>query len=134
YLRIEAALTALGDVVVPSHAMADFLAAHGLSRRRLHVIPNGVAAVGGSEPRSRPGFTVGTAANLEYWKGIDVLVDACRLAGPLRLEVFGDGAERARLERQARDAGVDARFHGFVADLPARLGSLDAFALPSRAE
>src|SRR3954468_14438851 len=42
YLRIESALTRLGDVVVPSQAMADFLLAHGFPRHLVHVIPHGI--------------------------------------------------------------------------------------------
>lgn len=135
YPRVEAALTALGDVVTPSAAMAGFLTEHGVAKRRVHVIPYGVPPgkpVRGSTDRP---FTVGTAANLEYWKGIDVLVKACvAVQVPVRLEVYGDGALRGELERQARAAGVDAQFHGFVDDFPARLHGLDVFALPSRAD
>jgi glycosyltransferase involved in cell wall biosynthesis len=135
YPRVEATLSALGDVVTPSAAMAGFLTGHGVAKRRVHVIPYGVprgSPVRGSTDRP---FTVGTAANLEYWKGIDVLVQACAGAqAPLRLEIYGDGALRGELERQAQAAHVDARFHGFVDDFPARLPSLDVFALPSRAD
>jgi glycosyltransferase involved in cell wall biosynthesis len=135
YPRVEALLSALGDVVTPSAAMAGYLVDHGVAARRVHVIPLGIPPVAPVSRGSNRPFTVGAAANLEYWKGIDVLVAACALARrPLRLEVYGDGALRGELERQARAAGVEARFHGFVGDLPARLAGLDVFALPSRAD
>jgi glycosyltransferase involved in cell wall biosynthesis len=134
-LGIEALLARLGHVVAPSRAMADFLSSHGFPARLLDVIPYGVEA---AAPNGRPPndvFVLGTAANLEYWKGIDVLIEACSLvAAPLRLELFGDGTLRGSLEAQAREAGVDARFHGFVADAPSRLAGLDAFVLPSRGD
>ncbi len=119
YLRIEAALTRLGHVVAPSQAMADFMLAHGFPARLVHVIPYGIEL---AEPVDRPAtgdvLVAGVAANLEYWKGIDVLIEAARLAeAPLRLEIYGVGSLRDELERQARAAGVDARFHGFVADM-----------------
>lgn len=136
YLRIEALLCALGDVVAPSQAMADFLQAHGLPARRLHVIPYGVepASANGRQPRNDV-FVAGVAANLEYWKGVDVLLEAAALAGePLRLEIYGDGSMRAALEAQARRDRIDARFHGFVRDMRAPLSHLDALVQPSRAD
>ena len=135
YPRIEALLTALGDVVAPSHAMAGFLTTHGVSAKRVHVIPYGIPLRQPPSRNSRAVFTIGTAANLEYWKGIDVLLDACaRLQRPARLEIFGVGSLQGELERQAREAGLDAHFHGFVTDMPERLAGLDAFVLPSRAD
>lgn len=136
YLRFEGLLGALGHVVAPSQAMAEFLLAHGFPRRLLHVIPYGIDADGaGGRPSPGGVFVAGTAANLEYWKGIDLLLEAGALAkSPLRLEIYGDGSLRGELEQQARRAGVEARFHGFVPDLRDRLGELDAFVLPSRAD
>jgi glycosyltransferase involved in cell wall biosynthesis len=87
-----------------------------------------------SHNSGRP-FRVGTAANLEYWKGVDVLLEACaQLRRPVRLDVFGEGSLRGALEQQAREARLDAHFHGFVADIPERLAGLDVFVLPSRAD
>jgi glycosyltransferase involved in cell wall biosynthesis len=136
-LRAERLLTHLGALVSPSEAMARLLVSYGFPRQRIHVIPYGIE-VGSAPPRAeRPAgpLVVGTAANLEHWKGVDVLVRAASLMrSPVRLEVFGQGALRGELERQARDAGVDARFHGFVPDLRARLAELDVYALPSRGD
>ncbi len=135
YPRVEAALTALGDVVTPSRG--DGRLPH---RARGRTAPRARDPVRRAAWGARPGnadrpFTVGTAANLEYWKGIDVLVEACAAADvPVRLEIYGDGALRGELEGRARAADVDARFHGFVDDFPARLHGLDVFALPSRAD
>jgi glycosyltransferase involved in cell wall biosynthesis len=136
YLRIEALLTVLGHTVVPSEAMRRFVAAHGLPARRLHVIPYGIKTRDiKPRPRRDGPLVLGTAANLEYWKGIDVLLAACaRVSATHRLEVYGDGALRGELERQAAGSGLDARFHGFVEDLPRRLDELDVYVLPSRAD
>jgi glycosyltransferase involved in cell wall biosynthesis len=136
YLRIEALLTALGDTVVPSEAMRRFVTAHGLPARRLHVIPYGIS-IPDAKPRPERGgpLVIGTAANLEYWKGIDVLLAACaRVSTPYRLEIYGDGALRQELEGQAAGLGVDAHFHGFVDDFPRRLDELDVYVLPTRAD
>jgi glycosyltransferase involved in cell wall biosynthesis len=130
YLRIESALTRLGHVVAPSRAMADFMVSHGFPARLVHVIPYGME-LGENGPRPQHDTLVaGVAANLEYWKGIDVLLEAARLVqSPVRLEIYGVGAEQAVLERLAE--GLDANFNGFVQD---PLAGLDVLVQPSRAD
>jgi glycosyltransferase involved in cell wall biosynthesis len=132
---IEAALARLGTIVVPSHALAAWLREHRFPERRLRVIPNGIS-IRRTEPgplRSPP--VLGTAAILEHRKGVDVLLEAAALAGvPLRLEIFGEGADRERLERRAAELGLDAAFHGFVEGLRSRISGLDVFVLPTRGE
>ena len=134
-LRIEALLSHLGTVVVPSQALADFLLRHGFPRGRMHVIPYGVEprAV---EPRPvREPPVVGTAANLEYHKGIELLLAAAaRVDPPVALEVYGDGSARAELEAEAARLGLAARFHGFDPDFRTKLGELDVFVLPTRGD
>jgi len=135
YLRIEAALGRLGAVVVPSRAVADFLAQHGLDRRRLHVIPNGIDVRRTEPAPARDPLVVGTAGVLQHRKGIDVLLEACaKVQAPIRLELFGDGPLRGKLERQAAALGIDAVFHGQVANMRDRLPELDVFLLSSRDE
>lgn len=135
YLRIEALLALTGAVVAPSRAMAQFLVAHGVPHSRVHVIPYGMD-VRREEPSARnEPPVVGTVTKLEHWKGVDVLVEACGLVRhPFRLEIFGDGSERAQLQARARELGIDATFHGVVTDARDRLESLDIFVLPSRGE
>lgn len=134
YPRIEAALTALGTAVAPSEAMADFLRGAGVAERRIAVIPYGVSLREPARRNAGP-FTLAVASNLEHWKGIDVLLDACaRSESKPRLEVYGDGMLRGDLERQARDLGVAATFHGFVPDFPDRLDGVDVYVQPSRAD
>lgn len=136
YLRIEAGLTHLGHVVAPSQAMANFMLAHGFSPRLLHVIPYGIELSDEAPAPEHDGALVaGVAANLEYWKGVDVLIEAARLAEKqARLEIYGVGALGDALERQARESGVDAHFHGFVHDIRPRLAGLDVLVQPSRAD
>ena len=135
YLPLEAGLTRLGHVVAPSQAMADFMLGHGFPAGRVHVIPLGIEAAEEAEPRDRVELVAGVVSNLEHWKGIDVLIDAASaMHAPVRLEVFGRGSLAAELERQAREAGVDARFHGFVSDVRERLRELDVLVQPSRAD
>jgi glycosyltransferase involved in cell wall biosynthesis len=130
YLRIESALTRLGHVVAPSHAMAEFMVSHGFPQRLVHVIPYGmeIGENGAHEEHDR--LVAGVAANLEYWKGIDVLIEAARLVeSPLRLEIYGVGSKQEELERQAD--GLDAHFNGFVQN---PLAGLDVLVQPSRAD
>jgi glycosyltransferase involved in cell wall biosynthesis len=136
YLRIEAGLTRLGHVVAPSQAMATFMLSHGFSPRLLHVIPYGIElSEEAPVPEHDGALVAGVAANLEYWKGIDVLIEAARLAtAPVRVEIYGVGALDQQLGRQAREAGVDARFNGFVRDIRARIADLDVLVQPSRAD
>jgi glycosyltransferase involved in cell wall biosynthesis len=135
YLPIEATLTRLGHVVAPSQAMADFMLAHGFAPQLLHVIPYGIELDGVAGAEEHDALVAGVAANLEYWKGIDVLLEAAQLVEPpLRLEIFGVGALGDALQRQARTGGVDAHFHGFVRDMRARLAQVDVLVQPSRAD
>jgi glycosyltransferase involved in cell wall biosynthesis len=134
-LRVEALLSHLGAVVVPSYAMKRFLAANGFPDRRMHVIPNGVAVRRPAPAPLHDPPRLGTAAILEHRKGIDVLLEAlAALKVPARLDVFGEGSLRPALEEQAHRLGVDVGFHGFVPDLRDRLLDLDVFVLPTRAD
>jgi glycosyltransferase involved in cell wall biosynthesis len=75
---------------------------------------------------------------LVAWKAVDLLLEALAHARDrvdVRLELFGDGEERSRLQALTQDKGlVEAvTFHGFVpqSELPARLADTDALVLPS---
>jgi glycosyltransferase involved in cell wall biosynthesis len=134
-MRIEALLAYLGSVVVPSHALAHFLAQHGFPQSRLAVIPNGVT-VRRSAPRPlHDPPRIVTAAILEYRKGIDVLLDAwATMQIPAQLDIFGDGPLRNELEAKARRLDIPVRFHGFVDDFRDRLLDVDGLVLPTRAD
>lgn len=135
YLRIEALLARMGAVVAPSHAMARFLAAHGMPRDRLHVIPHGIDVRRDEPPPAGDPHVIASVTKLEHWKGVDVLVEAAaRSDRPFRLELYGDGTERTALQRRAAELGVDVGFNGVVGDVRDRLERADVFVLPSRGE
>lgn len=135
YLKVEAALARLGQVVVPSHALAGFLRAHGFPAERMHVIPYGIDLRRLEPAPPHEPFVVGTSAYLIPRKGVDTLIEACaRLERPVVLEIFGDGELRPELERLAQELGVDARFRGEVPDVRSRLDGLDLFVLPTRGD
>jgi glycosyltransferase involved in cell wall biosynthesis len=135
YLPIESALSSMGMVISPSRALRRFLIHHGFSEERIRVIPSAVEIRRRHPPAPRTPVTVGTIAGLEYWKGVDLLVEACgQVSAPIRLEVYGEGVWRRRLEARARALGIDARFHGRVPAAEERLEEMDLFVLPSRAD
>jgi glycosyltransferase involved in cell wall biosynthesis len=89
-------------------------------------------------PPHRPGGHALVASRLAPEKGIDVAIEACRIAG-LELVVAGDGPERPRLEQLAAAGATEGpagrvRFVGEIAD--AALAQLRASAsvavVPSR--
>jgi len=93
----------------------------------------------------RPGetFRIGSLGRLHRNKGYDVLIEAAaRLqtalpqgAPDFRIEIAGEGAERSRLEAQARRRGVrNVHLTGFQSRPQAFLAGLHAYVQPSRAE
>jgi glycosyltransferase involved in cell wall biosynthesis len=135
YLRVERLLARFGPVIVPSEALKQFLVGYGMPPSRLRVVRTGIEPGPGGRSTSQGPLRLATAANLEYWKGVDVLLDACaRVDDGIHVDVYGVGSEREALERQAARLGVDADFHGFVDDLRSRLRAADVFVLPSRGD
>jgi glycosyltransferase involved in cell wall biosynthesis len=124
--------------IVPSHFARERLRELGapLPWERVRVIappvriPEDGAAAPGAGPRS-PGYAL-VVSRLSPEKGIDVAIDACRMAG-MPLMIAGEGPERAAL--QARAGGGEVRFLGQLGDERlAELRGAAAIALvPSRA-
>ncbi|MGR9099544.1 MAG: glycosyltransferase family 4 protein [Gammaproteobacteria bacterium] len=73
-------------------------------------------------------------------KGLDTLLEACRILKAdgffFKLDVAGDGPERARLEQYCRRHSLNdrVRFHGFVDDAEKLLVTRPVFVQPSRWE
>jgi glycosyltransferase involved in cell wall biosynthesis len=135
YVGVESALASAGVVVTPSDAMARYLIRRGFPRRRLRVIHSGIDVRRTAPSGQHRPPRIGTATNLEWWKGVDVLLFACaQLEFPAHVDVYGDGADRPKLERLAETLGVDATFYGHVDDVRDRLEELNLFVLPSRGE
>lgn len=84
-------------------------------------------------------FLVGVTAELIKNKGIQYLLHALHIntksPNPMRIHavVMGEGKERANLEKQIREFGLenDASLIGFVPDANIYLKAFDAFVLPS---
>ena len=119
-------------VVVPSVFAEERLRALGAPLRdgQVHVVSHVVREIG-SDVRCDPAGPALVASRLAPEKGVDVAIDACRLAG-VPLVVAGDGPLEAEL--RARAAGADVTFAGRVS--VERLAELRAAAsvavVPSR--
>ena len=121
-----------GDRAERVRARAAARARRAAAWERVHVLaPAGARASRASRGRSPARYAL-VVSRLAPEKGVDVAIDACRIAG-MPLVVAGDGPERALCEARAARRR-DVRFVGHVDD--ARLAALRAGAavalVPSR--
>jgi glycosyltransferase involved in cell wall biosynthesis len=125
---------AVDRFVAPSAAARDELAARGLPADRVDVLRHYLPADSFAErSRAADGRYALVAARLSPEKGIVDAVAACAHAGvPLR--IAGEGPERERLERAARESGADVTFLGRLpaADVRRELAGAAMVLMPSR--
>jgi glycosyltransferase involved in cell wall biosynthesis len=83
----------------------------GVPRSRVLVLPNGVdtemlrlPAAGDEKPQARPFFLF--AGNHGYAQGLDVVLDAAKLARDIDFVLVGDGSDKARLQERAWAEGI----------------------------
>jgi glycosyltransferase involved in cell wall biosynthesis len=124
-----------GTIVVPSEYLARLARAWALDEARIGVVPNPAPA-----EVPAPGADVDAAAfvfagRLTAQKSLDVALHAVASVPEARLTIFGDGPERARLERLAGDLELNGRIE-FTGARPRRdvleaLSSAGAALLPS---
>ncbi|NQU12260.1 glycosyltransferase [bacterium] len=148
--RWVAPLTDL-TAAVSEKVAEEALTREGVPRHRLRLVPNGIpverfqAPVDRSALRRELGLTpshllVGTVGRLVPEKNYPLLIAAfARLAASgaaVHLVLVGDGRARADLERAVAARGLARRvsFLGTRSDIPALLGSFDAFVLSSDTE
>jgi glycosyltransferase involved in cell wall biosynthesis len=97
---------------------------------------DGLAPAPATAPDAPP--TAVYAGRLHRFKGVHLAVRALALLPEWRLRVLGGGGELERLQRLARELGVDGRveFHGRVEQLELwrLMGQADTFLLPSMKE
>ncbi|HEX5224834.1 MAG TPA: glycosyltransferase family 4 protein, partial [Solirubrobacteraceae bacterium] len=119
-------------IIVPSEFARERLRALGAPLRweRVRVLPPpvqaappGAGGAGGIDLDLPPGPFALVVSRLAPEKGVDVAIDACRMAG-MPLVIAGEGPEHATLRERVR--GADIRFLG-------RLGDGELAALRSRA-
>ena len=89
-----------------------------------------------SETRARSSFVLGYVGRLEHRKGLGVVLDALTQIPAVRLDVYGDGPERAEFEAKCGRLGLKDRvqFFGFAAhnQLPQIYRTFNALVIPSQ--
>ncbi|WP_345623739.1 glycosyltransferase family 4 protein [Streptomyces ziwulingensis] len=129
-------------VVALTEEMADFLAGrYGVPRRRLHIVPNGVADAYFHTARAAPAagpLRLLFVGRLQIQKNVARLLDAMTLVRQdVRLRVVGDGELRGPLAERAARLGLgNVEFAGALHgdDLVKAYADSDAFVLPSDKE
>src|SRR5262249_36909852 len=139
--RVFAAATALLAV---SQEIASYLEMFASARDRVHVVPNGVnrGRFPQGLPPSLPGrpktFTIGFVGSLKPWHGLEVLVaafaDFRQRHRNSRCLIVGDGPQRAHLQAELAECGLQEAVHlvGAVepAEVPGLLASMDVAVAP----
>ncbi len=129
-------------VVALSHQVAEVERVRaGLSAGRVVVVYNGIEA-GPLQDLPLPSGSprLGILARLHRNKGLDVALQAMprilEVWPQARLEIFGEGPERGRLERMRAERGLAecVSLPGMVEDVSGVLAGLDLVLLPSRIE
>lgn len=120
--------------VAPSAAARDELAARGLPAERVDVLRHYLPAeLFAERSRAGDGEYALVASRLSPEKGIVEAVESCAAAGvPLR--IAGEGPERERLERRARELGADVTFLGRLpaGEVATQLAGAAMVLMPSR--
>ena len=138
-------------IVAISRAVRNELLAAGLDANCIEIVPDGVQIPAAIMPearenaRKRWGFgpddtVIECVGALTQEKGHALLIDAFaklrRDVANCRLLLAGEGRLRARLEQQAREAGLGSAivFPGFVPDVESIYAAGDLFVFPSLSE
>jgi glycosyltransferase involved in cell wall biosynthesis len=121
--------------VAISHNVRDWLVdAAGLPEARVHVKYNGVAAPDRPSQPAAANRTFLFAGQLIEYKGLELLLDAWRRAGPIEAElhIVGDGAQ-APLAAAAASADASVKWLGQVplAEMPALFAAARTVVAPS---
>jgi len=113
----------------------------GVDRSRIHLVQNAIPECPVRESPHNALPVLLCAGRFTREKGHGVLVDAvakvARRRGPtFRLELYGEGPERASIEARARKSVPDGVIHfkGYQPDLGSAYSASDLFVLPSLSE
>ncbi len=143
-------MDAADAVVINSPHSREFaIKIEGVQPDRIFLIPNGVEVDKYTTPvrrellRKEMGLQsyecmLGTVGRLTEQKGIDILLLALSvLSKPeLKLVIFGNGGDEARLRALSVKLGLESQVHfaGYRRDLSTLLGALDLYVHPARFE
>ncbi len=125
-----------------SHAVALSLAKAGVQTSRISIVPDGLPdeAFVERHPPTPPPLRLVHVGAFDGAKGqatvVRVVAELSRGGAEVLARFLGDGPERPRVERLARELGVAARcaFAGQVEDVPRELSQAHLFLLPSESE
>jgi len=121
-------------ISVSQHTLDDFDRHVGL-KGRADVLPNFVSShfsgqEAGRAELGRP-LRLVAVGNLKPVKNHAYLVEALRRTTDTRLDIYGEGPERAALERQIASTGANVRLMGVRSDMWNVLPDYDLFVMPS---
>lgn len=125
-LQAEArALSGADLVAVVSEPLVAYALRRGVPAERILLTPNGAEPVAEPSPGPVHGFVLGYAGTFKPWQGLLAAIPELAARPGWRLELWGDGPERAAFVQAAAAAGVPVRWRGWgsAAELAeARLG------------
>jgi glycosyltransferase involved in cell wall biosynthesis len=130
-------------VVVPSESVAKVASQRSdIGRGKLEVISNAIDCSTGVSPvphgrDARATRKVGFLGRLDPIKRVPDLLEAMALLDEeFGLHIFGDGAERNRIQSEIARLGLQQRvtLHGTTANPQAAIAQMDVLVLPSQAE
>lgn len=137
--RVRAYCRLYDRFIAVSGAVRDDMVSAGFGASCVSAAHAGVPALRPSKSRedARTGlgigvgaFAVGSFGRLVPEKGVKTLIEAVqKTGGRTECHVFGDGPERAALERQAK--GTATVFHGYVPSIDDAMAAMDVVAMPS---
>ena len=137
------------DLVLPvTSVLAERVAAAGVDRERIRVIPNGINAESFARLPARDDakrslglenrFVIGFVGFMREWHGLDRVLDFIAqtpMQPPLHALLVGDGPARAALETRARELGIVDRvtFTGVIPreGIPGTLAAFDVALQPA---
>ncbi len=144
YYALERMLLRRADAVIcPSKTLAGTLASHGVSRRKLHVIPNGIEIdrwpFRPRRHRSGP-LRVLYVGRLSPEKNVGGLLDACGIlldrGRQLAVDIAGEGPQADWLVHHAegKDLASHVNWLGVRDDVPDLMARADVLVNPSHTE
>jgi glycosyltransferase involved in cell wall biosynthesis len=129
---------AAGKIVVPSPSIAEAaIRWAAVPREKIVVIPNAVDLANSSREHAKRGKSVGFIGRLDPIKRVGDLIESLAiLDSDVSLHIFGDGEDRARIERDINRLNLTGRvkLHGSIPNPWDALASLDVLVLPSLTE
>ena len=145
--RVQRLILRRADAVIAvSRPLVNRLAGSGISRDRIHYVPNGFLPIVSSLERaaarnrlgiSASGLVAGWVGRLSREKGADVMLDALAQSPPSwELTIIGDGPQRDLLREHAARIGIShrVRWLGSIPSAGSLISAFDAFVISSRTE